>query len=58
MKVGTIILFLGFINFLLVLFQVSSGLRFIKVPFTFHRKSGVLLFFTALIHGALAIYLN
>lgn len=58
MKLGTIILFLGFINFLLVLFQVSSGLRFIKVPFTLHRKTGVLLFFTALIHGALAIYLN
>jgi len=58
MKLGSLVVFLGIINFLLVIFQVSSGLRFIKVPFTFHRKAGLLLFFTALIHGALAIYLS
>jgi hypothetical protein len=58
MKIGSIILLLGTINFLLVLFQLSTGVRFIKVPFTFHRKTGVLLFITALIHGALAIYVG
>jgi hypothetical protein len=58
MKLGTLVQLLGVINFLLVLFQVSSGLRFIKIPFTLHRKAGLLLFFTALIHGTLAIYLD
>jgi hypothetical protein len=58
MKLGSVVVFLGIINFLLVLFQVSSGLRFLKVSFALHKKSGLLLFCTALIHGALAIYLN
>ncbi|MCX5912465.1 MAG: hypothetical protein NTV04_11090 [Deltaproteobacteria bacterium] len=58
MKLGTLVELLGIINFLLVLFQVSSGLRFLKIPFPLHRKTGLLLFFTALIHGGLAIYLG
>ncbi len=58
MKIGSIILILGMINFLLVLFQISTGLRFIQVPFTIHKKTGILLFITALIHGALAIILG
>ncbi|MDH4265967.1 MAG: hypothetical protein OEW45_10050 [Deltaproteobacteria bacterium] len=58
MKIGSIILILGVINFLLVLFQISTGLRFIKVPFTIHKRTGILLFITALIHGALAVYVD
>jgi hypothetical protein len=39
----------------LLLFQVSSGLRWIKVPFRVHRKTGLTLFVIAIIHGTLAI---
>ncbi|MCX5907471.1 MAG: hypothetical protein NTY64_09865 [Deltaproteobacteria bacterium] len=57
MKIGdvSIVLILGIINFLLVSFQISSGLRWVRVPFTVHRRTGILLFFTALVHGILAI---
>ena len=57
MKIGgvSIILLLGMINFALLVFQVSTGLRFIKVPFGVHRKTGILLLITATIHGALAL---
>jgi len=57
MKIGgiSIILILGICNFLLLLFQVSSGLRWIKVPFGVHRKTGFTLFIIAIIHGTLAI---
>ena len=58
MKIGSIILILGVINFLLVSFQISTGLRFIRVPFPIHKRTGILLFITALIHGTLAIYVG
>jgi hypothetical protein len=58
MKIGSIIELFGVINLLLVLFQVSSGLRFFKVPFPVHKKTGLLLLLTALIHGGLAIYFD
>ena len=56
MKIGgvSIVLILGIINFLLLLFQLSSGLRWIKVKMTVHRKTGITLFITALLHGTLA----
>jgi len=54
----SIILILGFINFLLLLFQLSTGLRWIKVQFGVHRKTGVLLFIAAFIHGFLGILTN
>ncbi len=50
----SIILILGICNFLLLLFQMSSGLRFIKVSFKVHRKTGIILFIMATIHGTLA----
>jgi len=53
-----IILILGIINFVLVLFQLLSGLRVFKVNFKIHRRSGITLFITATIHGALAILVN
>ena len=57
MKIGgiSIVLILGITNFTLLLFQLSSGLRWIRVPMTIHRKSGITLFITAFIHGTLAI---
>ena len=51
----SVILILGIINFLLLLFQLSTGLRWIKVKFRVHRKTGVLLFIVAFIHGFLGI---
>ena len=54
----SIILILGIINFILVLFQLSSGLRFIKVSFGFHKNVGIVLFFTAMLHGVLAILVS
>ncbi len=56
MKIGglSIVLILGVINFILLLFQLSSGMRWIKVKMTLHRKTGITLFITALLHGLLA----
>jgi hypothetical protein len=39
----SIVLILGVINFLLILFQLSSGLRLIKVSSPAHRKTGTVL---------------
>ena len=60
MKVGgvSIILVLGFINMILILFQLSTGLRWIKVPFQVHRRSGIILFISAVLHGILAYLTN
>lgn len=54
----SLILILGVINFVLVLFQLLSGLHLIKVPFALHRNTGIVLFFTAVIHGGLAILVS
>ena len=57
MKIGgvSIILILGITNFVLFLLQLSSGLRWVRVPMTLHRKTGISLFITAFIHGTLAL---
>jgi len=49
------ILILGIINFILVILQLFSGLHVIKLPFTFHKRSGIVLVFTASLHGLLAL---
>jgi hypothetical protein len=56
MEIGgiSIILILGILNFLLILFQLSSGLRFIKVPFGVHKRTGMLLFISAALHATFA----
>jgi hypothetical protein len=56
MKIGgiSIVLILGLINMILVLFQLSTGLRWIKVPFQTHRRTGMILFISAALHGFLA----
>jgi len=51
----SIIFVLGIINFMLLLFQLFSGLRWIKVKFGVHRKTGILLFVVACIHGFLGL---
>jgi len=52
----SIILLLGILNFLLILFQLSTGLRWLKVPFGLHRKTGVALLICATLHGLLAFF--
>jgi hypothetical protein len=56
MNIGgiSIILLLGILNFLLILFQLSTGLRWIKVPFGVHKKSGLTLFASATLHAIAA----
>jgi len=57
MTVGgiSIILFLGIVNFVLLLFQVSTGLRWINVPSGVHRKTGIAFFIIASVHGVLGL---
>ncbi len=50
-----IILILGIINFILVLIQVASGLRYITFSFLMHKRVGIILLVTATLHGAIAI---
>jgi hypothetical protein len=52
----SIILILGILNIFLILFQISTGLRWIGVPFHIHRKTAIILFFSAALHGVLAIF--
>ena len=60
MKIGgvPIILILGLINMTLILFQLSTGLRWIRVPFHVHRKTGMILFISGALHGTLAVLAN
>jgi hypothetical protein len=50
-----IILLLGIANFLLLLFQLFTGMRWIKVRFGIHRKTGVILFIVAAVHGLIGL---
>jgi hypothetical protein len=50
-----IILILGIINFILALFQVASGLRYINFSFVVHKRVGIVLLISATLHGAIAI---
>lgn len=58
MKIGIVVPILGLINLLLLFFQMSTGLRWIKVPMAIHRKTGITLFIMAIIHGTLAFLLG
>jgi hypothetical protein len=53
-----IILWLGVLNLILILFQLLSGLRIIKIKYKLHKRMGVILFFSAFIHGIYAIITN
>jgi len=48
------VLILGIINLLLIFFQIGSGKRYLKVNFILHRRLGLLLLVTAIIHAVLA----
>jgi len=54
----SIILILGIINFLLLLFQLFTGLHWIKVKFGVHRTTGIVLFTTSFVHGVLGTLIN
>jgi len=53
-----VILWFGILNLFLVLFQLLSGLRYIKVKYKTHKLLGIILFFTATIHGVYALIIN
>jgi hypothetical protein len=54
----SIIIILGIINLFLLLFQFLSGMRIIQVKLGVHRKTGITLFITGLLHGILGILAN
>jgi len=58
MNIGIVVPILGIVNLLLLSFQISTGLRWLKVPMRIHRKTGVTLFIVAIIHGTLAFLLD
>jgi hypothetical protein len=49
----SIIMIGGIINMIIILFQLLTGLRYVKVPFRVHRNTGIILVFCAIIHGML-----
>ena len=51
----SIILILGIVNFFLLLFQLSTGMHWIKVRIGVHRKTGILLLILATVHGLLGL---
>jgi hypothetical protein len=55
MKIEAIVPILGLVNLLLLFFQISTGLRWIKASLAVHRKTGITLFIIAIIHGTLAM---
>ncbi|HDP79402.1 MAG TPA: hypothetical protein ENN21_01010 [Spirochaetes bacterium] len=56
--IASVVLVLGVVNLLLVAFQLLSGLRLVKAPFSLHRKTGIALAVLAALHGALAVIIN
>jgi len=42
---------LGFVLLFLLIFQIMTGKRWIKVPFVYHRKNGWLMAIVAFIHA-------
>jgi hypothetical protein len=54
----SLILPLGIINFILVLVQVFSGLKIVRISYKAHKYCGIALGVFALLHGAIAIFLT
>jgi hypothetical protein len=52
------ILLLGMLNMALVLFQIGTGLRWIRVPFKLHRWGAYLLCLSGAVHGTLAFLVS
>ncbi len=57
MSIGgvSLILILGILNLILLVFQLSTGMRWIRVSYKIHKRSGIILFVSAIIHAGLAI---
>lgn len=51
----SIMLLLGIANFLLLIFQLFTGMHWIRVRLRLHRKAGVLLVIVAAVHGLIGI---
>jgi hypothetical protein len=51
----SIILILGLCNLSLIVFQLASGLRLIRVRIGLHKKTGILLLIISVLHGGLAL---
>jgi hypothetical protein len=49
------ILALGIINLILLAWQLLTGLHVIKASPATHRKTGILLVITAVLHGSMAL---
>jgi hypothetical protein len=56
MSVGgvSIILILGILNLFLLVFQLCTGMRWIKVAYKTHKRTGIVLLVSAIIHAGLA----
>jgi len=56
MSVGgvSVILIFGILNLVLLVFQLSTGMRWIRVSLKTHKRSGIILFISAIIHACLA----
>ncbi len=52
----SLVLILGFINYMLILFQLASGLKYIKFSPAMHKKAGIGLLVFASIHALLALF--
>ncbi|MDI6697539.1 MAG: hypothetical protein QME85_01205 [Candidatus Saccharicenans sp.] len=50
----SLVLILGSVNLVLVLFQVSTGKKWLKINFLWHRRLGLVLLLTAIAHAVLA----
>ncbi len=50
-----ILLATGIVNFALLVFQMVTGLKVVRLKFTYHRTAGIILFCVALVHAVLAI---
>jgi len=55
MSVGSLILILGILNLVLLGFQLVSGMHWVKVPIRLHRRTGMVLVASAVLHGSLAL---
>lgn len=53
-----LIIILGVVNLILVITQLLSGLKVIRISFKNHRVFGIALAIGAFIHGVLALYMN
>ena len=54
----SVIFLLGIVNLLLLIFQLLSGLHVIEAKIGIHKKTGIILFITGLLHGLLGILAN